>query len=496
MGGGPTEGLRLSRPMPGGHAVAELSLPWTIGVGVPALVVQTITVAMARALRVYSRSRLEDVCAASGHPERADEIARLDERTERAAESRGDHERAGDRLARRGQRGAGRAAGVGRGGGRGRAGDRRCSTTWPPRRSAGSSPSGCSTGSGRSPRPSAPSAAPLTAVGQGGRVGRLEARRPARRAAPAGERRGRDPARRATTPRTRSPTSPSGSAACSSGSSSCSRMDVSEVMVPLSSMVTLPASTSAREAADGLPLDRPEPDPALRREPRRRRRHPLRQGPLPRPARRPTPPRSPRAVSPGRPYFVPETKAADELLEDLRTQRLQIAIVLDEYGGVAGLVTLEDLFEEIVGPIDDEHDRPTPDDPIRPLGESSYEVDGSLPLEDLNERLGLHLPTDGEVSTVGGYAFHALGRLPEPGATFRERRHRVHRARGRRPLDPQDAAGPGRRHRCDRGGGRPPTPSPWRAGSRPPRWTRGTSGRPEIASTHGSSPPPAGPRRH
>ena len=117
-------------------------------------------------------------------------------------------------------------------------------------------------------------------------------------------------------------------------------------------------------------------------------------------------------------YFVPETKNAFELLEELRTQRRQIAIVLDEYGGVAGLVTLEDMLEELVGTIDDEHDIPTPDDPIRELGESRYEVDATLAVEALNERLGLHLPTDAEYLTVGGLAFHALGRVPEPGDTF------------------------------------------------------------------------------
>jgi CBS domain containing-hemolysin-like protein len=117
-------------------------------------------------------------------------------------------------------------------------------------------------------------------------------------------------------------------------------------------------------------------------------------------------------------YFAPETKNAFELLEELRTQRRQIAIVLDEYGGVAGLVTLEDMLEELVGTIDDEHDIPTPDDPIRELGESRYEVDATLPVEALNERLGLHLPTDAEYLTVGGLAFHALGRVPEPGDSF------------------------------------------------------------------------------
>jgi CBS domain containing-hemolysin-like protein len=117
--------------------------------------------------------------------------------------------------------------------------------------------------------------------------------------------------------------------------------------------------------------------------------------------------------------FIPETKNAFELLEEMRTQRRQIAIVLDEYGGVAGLVTLEDLLEELVGTIDDEHDVPSSADSIRPLGGSLYEIDATLPVESLNERLGLNLPTDGEYLTVGGLAFHELGRVPEPGETFR-----------------------------------------------------------------------------
>jgi CBS domain containing-hemolysin-like protein len=127
---------------------------------------------------------------------------------------------------------------------------------------------------------------------------------------------------------------------------------------------------------------------------------------------------SPRALA--RPaYCVPETKNAYELLDEFRSKRTQIAVVLDEYGGVAGVVTLEDLLEALVGTIDDEHDVPTPSDPVVSLGGTRFEVDATLPLEELNERLHLHLPTDGDFLTVGGFAFHALGRLPEPGATFR-----------------------------------------------------------------------------
>ncbi len=130
----------------------------------------------------------------------------------------------------------------------------------------------------------------------------------------------------------------------------------------------------------------------------------------------------PAAVSPRKlarpPMFVPETKNAHDLLNEFRIERVQIAIVLDEYGGVAGLVTLEDLLEALVGKIDDEHDRPSAGDPILPLGGSRYEVDAAVTIEDLNERLGLHLATDEDYDTVGGLAFTTLGRVPEPGATF------------------------------------------------------------------------------
>jgi CBS domain containing-hemolysin-like protein len=118
------------------------------------------------------------------------------------------------------------------------------------------------------------------------------------------------------------------------------------------------------------------------------------------------------------PLYIPETKNAAELLDELRSTRVQLAVVLDEYGGVAGLITLEDLLEELVGEINDEHDQPGPADPVVPLGDDSYEVDASIPLEDLNERLDLRLPTDEDYATLGGLAFTTLGHLPEPGASF------------------------------------------------------------------------------
>ena len=121
------------------------------------------------------------------------------------------------------------------------------------------------------------------------------------------------------------------------------------------------------------------------------------------------------------PFRVPETKGASDLLDEMQGRRIHIAIVVDEYGGVAGLISLEDLIESIVGSIDDEHDIPRPEEGIVTLGERLYEVQAGMSLEALNERLGLDLPTDADYQTIGGFAFNALARLPEPGASFHER---------------------------------------------------------------------------
>lgn len=126
---------------------------------------------------------------------------------------------------------------------------------------------------------------------------------------------------------------------------------------------------------------------------------------------------SPREIA-HRPMIVPESKNAARLLDEFRAQQIQIAIVVDEWGVISGLVTLEDLIEQIVGSIADEFD-PQPIDPIKPLGDHAYEVDATYDLEDLNEKLDLQLPTDDDFATVGGLAFHELGRVPETGATFR-----------------------------------------------------------------------------
>ena len=111
------------------------------------------------------------------------------------------------------------------------------------------------------------------------------------------------------------------------------------------------------------------------------------------------------------PLFVPGTRKIEDVLADMKRQRTHLAVVLDEYGGTAGLVTMEDLLEEIVGDIEDEYDRAE-----RPGTEPSGAaiLDGGLPLTDLPEKAGLEIE-DGNYTTLGGYLFGRLGRLPKPG---------------------------------------------------------------------------------
>jgi CBS domain containing-hemolysin-like protein len=111
--------------------------------------------------------------------------------------------------------------------------------------------------------------------------------------------------------------------------------------------------------------------------------------------------------------FVPESKPVDELLREMQAQRTHMAIVIDEYGGTAGLVTIEDILEEIVGEITDEYDVERP--PIEQLDEDTVRVTARLSVEDLAELFDVELPTD-EVETVGGLLAQALGRVPIPGA--------------------------------------------------------------------------------
>jgi len=114
------------------------------------------------------------------------------------------------------------------------------------------------------------------------------------------------------------------------------------------------------------------------------------------------------------PVFVPESKPVDELLREMQASLGHIAVVVDEYGGTAGLVTIEDVLEEIVGEITDEYDREGP--PVEELEDGSVRVTARLPVEDLEQRYDVHLPHE-DVDTVGGLLATLLGRVPIPGAT-------------------------------------------------------------------------------
>ena len=122
--------------------------------------------------------------------------------------------------------------------------------------------------------------------------------------------------------------------------------------------------------------------------------------------------------------MVPETKPLDELLAEFQRTSNHLAIVVDEYGSVEGLVTLEDLLEEIVGEIGDEFD--LPDAGVRRLGRGRVRIGGSFPIDDFNERFGKHLPED-DYHTVGGFVFGELGRVPKVGdsVSFEDARFEV-----------------------------------------------------------------------
>jgi CBS domain containing-hemolysin-like protein len=389
-----------------------------LGPAVPVLALHMMSVCLARALRTYSRSRLEEICERRGHAERADKIARHDDGTERAAEALGVLTGLG--LAAllglsAGQfaplTGAAAVIGIALAiGGLGHVAagvigrvyaEAVLDALWPiagPLRTVMVPLTWASRAietiaylrlrqSATSPRPASVEveihSAPETEAGE------LEADLP--------------DSTRTMLERV----------------VGLARRDVGEIMTPRAAMIVLPASVSSQDAAhtfiesgkSRIPLygesrddivgvlyakdlfaqmfDSDEPAAI---QPRKLARATL---------------------------YVPESKNARELLDELRAQRTQMAIVLDEYGGVAGLVTLEDLLEEMVGAIDDEHDMPPHREPIAAVSEAQFDVDAALPIDELNERLGLHLPTDDDYSTVGGLAFNALGRLPEPGASFR-----------------------------------------------------------------------------
>jgi CBS domain containing-hemolysin-like protein len=130
-------------------------------------------------------------------------------------------------------------------------------------------------------------------------------------------------------------------------------------------------------------------------------------------------------------HFVPESKKVSELLREMQQSKTHMVIVVDEYGGVAGLATLEDLLEEIVGEIEDEHDVVAPG--VKPAGDGSVLVEGSVTIRDLNRAMNWDLP-DEEAVTVAGLLIHEAQAIPEVGQSFTFHRHhfRVEARKGAR----------------------------------------------------------------
>jgi len=115
-------------------------------------------------------------------------------------------------------------------------------------------------------------------------------------------------------------------------------------------------------------------------------------------------------------YFVPETKMVDELLKDFQEQRKKFALVVDEYGGLAGLVTLEDILEEIVGEIQDEHDNEQPI--FRKINANRLKADARWDLDDVEEEIGISFPSGEGYDSLGGFLFHQFGEIPAENQEF------------------------------------------------------------------------------
>jgi CBS domain containing-hemolysin-like protein len=116
-------------------------------------------------------------------------------------------------------------------------------------------------------------------------------------------------------------------------------------------------------------------------------------------------------------YFVPETKPIRTLLHEFQNQKLHIAVLLDEYGGTAGIVTLEDILEELVGEITDEYEKTGPK-PVKKIDRDTIEADARTYIDDLNDQFELALPEDEDYDTIGGFVFSHLGYIPKTGESF------------------------------------------------------------------------------
>jgi CBS domain containing-hemolysin-like protein len=112
--------------------------------------------------------------------------------------------------------------------------------------------------------------------------------------------------------------------------------------------------------------------------------------------------------------YTPETKKIAQLLQEFRNKQIHLAIVVDEYGGTEGIVTIEDILEELVGEIEDEYDTQEEKN-FLPLSSGGWIVDAKMSILDVEENLGIHIPTNAEYDTIGGYIFHKAGEIPSKG---------------------------------------------------------------------------------
>jgi CBS domain containing-hemolysin-like protein len=198
---------------------------------------------------------------------------------------------------------------------------------------------------------------------------------------------------------------------------SLGEVQVKNIMTPRTDMVTMPVDLSWEEALQQvinsghtrIPLHGKDRDEIVGILHTKDMLHEL--------ARGPQTPHRPIAELARQPFFVPESKAVDDLLQEFQRSRNHIAVVMDEFGGVSGLVTIEDVLEEIVGEIADEHDEAAGEG-IHSTGERSCEALARVHIGEINERLGLHLPEDEHFNTIGGFVFHQLGRIPHVGETL------------------------------------------------------------------------------
>ncbi len=116
--------------------------------------------------------------------------------------------------------------------------------------------------------------------------------------------------------------------------------------------------------------------------------------------------------------YIPDNKPVDDLLQELKDRKVHMAIVLDEYGGTSGLVTIEDIIEELVGEIVDEYE-PAESAVLERIDEHTVEVDGRMRIDDLNQELSIALPENDDYETIGGYVFSSLGKIPQVGEQCR-----------------------------------------------------------------------------